>query len=114
MGRDKRKVPLNPAVDGAEKRSRRARHAVKRLRGEKTKKGTYKKWDSDKKMQLYKKRNDKKLKKHEAKVASDAELALRPLHHGLPWVRDQRKAVTKKMCPQRRNQLRNKLRRLNK
>lgn len=95
--RDKRKVPLNPAVDGAEKRSRRARHAVKRLRGEKTKKGTYKKWDSEKKMQLYKKRNDKKLKRHEAKVASDAELALRPLHHGLPWVRDQRKAVAKKL-----------------
>jgi large subunit ribosomal protein L4e len=95
--RDKRKVPLNPALDGAEKRSRRARHAVKRLRGEKTKKGTYKKWTDDQKMQLYKRRNDKKLVRHEAKEARNKELALRPLHHGLPWVRDQRKAVTKKI-----------------
>lgn len=95
--RDKRLVPLNPAVDAAEKRSRRCRHAVKRLRKEKIKSGKLKAFDSDKKMALYKKRNDKKQQKHEEKEALAKELSVRPRHHGLPWVRDQMKDVSKKI-----------------
>jgi len=96
-GRDKKKMKLNPAVDANEKRSRRVRHAVKRLRCEKIKKGTLKKWDAEKKAALIKKRLDRKQAFADAKKAKEVELALRPRHHGLPWVRDQELAVAKKL-----------------
>merc|ERR1712121_618798 len=70
--RDKRKVPLNPAADKIEAKSRRCRQGFKKAR-------------------------KLKIKERQAKPDKAAELAVRPRHHGLPWVRDQRKAVDAKI-----------------
>jgi len=86
--RDKRKAPLNPAINKEEKRSRRARHAYKAKLAQKMKKGTIKKWGDAEKKKLAQHRIKAKEEKHNAAEAKKKELAIRPRHHGLPWVRD--------------------------
>jgi len=98
--RDKRKVPLNPAADKIEAKSRRCRQGFKKARKLKIKEGKAKAWDADRKALKLKTRNEKREGKRQAKLDKAAELAVRPRHHGLPWVRDQRKAVDAKITVQ--------------
>ena len=92
--------PLNPAADKIEAKSRRCRQGFKKARKLKIKEGKAKAWDSDRKALKLKTRNEKREGKRQAKLDKAAELAVRPRHHGLPWVRDQRKAVDAKITVQ--------------
>jgi len=95
--RDKKLPRLNPAIDSREKQSRRDRQKKKQARRIKIKEGTLKGWGPEEKLALEKRRNEKRVKRMEAKKLNDAEIALRPRLHGLPWVRDQLKEVIPKI-----------------
>merc|ERR1712139_147611 len=87
-------------ADKIEAKSRRCRQGFKKARKLKIKEGKAKAWDSDRKALKLKTRNEKREGKRQAKLDKAAELAVRPRHHGLPWVRDQRKAVDAKITVQ--------------